>query len=376
VKGADTTRTVALVTTTIRVPIALENYLRQFAVMGRRNVRVVIVGDRKTPDSIGPWVRDLAAFGFPIDYLGPSEQTDWLRAYPDLARLLPWNSIQRRNIGYLFAAERGADVLISIDDDNHVLDEDFIAAHCIVGSEVELTELASSTGWFNICELLQTDSQLTATHRGFPHQHRHEMPRLAVKRVHRRVAVNAGLWVGDPDVDAATRLVAPVSVTCVKNDYPFPVTLAPGSWCPFNSQNTAFSAELLPCMYLVVMGGSYRRMRVARYDDIWMSYFVRRIADHLGHSVAYGHPIVRQVRNDHDVLEDLAGELPGMMLTPALLSALSEITLHGGSYNDCYFELIDALRSVRWGPDTKDFFRDMLDGMEIWARACEPIVAA
>lgn len=38
--------------------------------------------------------------------------------YNTLSNLIGWNCIQRRNIGYIEAYKRGADIIASIDDDN------------------------------------------------------------------------------------------------------------------------------------------------------------------------------------------------------------------------------------------------------------------
>jgi len=51
---------------------------------------------------------------------------------------------------------------------------------------------------------------------------------------------------------------------------------------------------------------------VGRYDDIWPSYVVRRIADHLHHRVAYGYPLLFQERNPHNYYTDFDNERMGM----------------------------------------------------------------
>ena len=37
---------------------------------------------------------------------------------PRLSRLIGWNCIQRRNIGYVYAKKNGAKFIASVDDDN------------------------------------------------------------------------------------------------------------------------------------------------------------------------------------------------------------------------------------------------------------------
>ena len=57
----------------------------------------------------------------------------------------------------------------------------------------------------------------------------------------------AGPRDGDPDVDAIYRLT--VGQECIFEQRP-PLVLGRGTISPFNSQNTAFSAELFPLLYL------------------------------------------------------------------------------------------------------------------------------
>lgn len=369
-------RRIALVTTTIHVPTVLEQYLAQFELHGHREVLVVVVGDLKTPPETASWLAGLDPRGQEIVFLSVEAQRRFLHRFPDLDRLLPWNSIQRRNLGYVYAALEGAGLIVTIDDDNAVAEEDFLGAHQVAGTVMEVDVLSAASGWYNVCDDLVAEPPGRVLHRGYPQSERHDRPETAVTRRRVPVAVNVGLWLGDPDVDAVSRLVTPVEVVASRRSER--LALAPGTWCPFNSQNTAFDVRTLPCMYLVVMGPRYRGMAIGRYDDIWMSYFARRIFDHLGELVAYGPPLVVQRRNEHDVLEDLAGELPGMMLTGMLTAALRRLELRETTHLGCYLELIDALRSHFsrpgvCGDEERRFFGEVLSGMEIWAGVCAEV---
>jgi len=57
------------------------------------------------------------------------------------------------------------------------------------------------------------------------------------------------------------------------------IALYPGTWSPFDSQNTALMRDAVPAYFL----SPY----TARYDDIWGSYIVTRIAEHFGDVVSY-----------------------------------------------------------------------------------------
>jgi hypothetical protein len=62
------------------------------------------------------------------------------------------------------------------------------------------------------------------------------------------VVVNAGLWLGDPDVDAVTRICNDINAEQYTREQSF--ALARGTWCPFNSQNTALWRGVIPAYCL------------------------------------------------------------------------------------------------------------------------------
>jgi hypothetical protein len=368
----------ALVTTTINIPVALDSYVAHFKQDGPGELSVIVIGDKKTPAEACRWVESREWGGVSKTYFGVEEQEVWLKRFRSLAKSLPWNSVQRRNLAYLIAAERGADRIITVDDDNYATDDNFFEGHGNVGEVCDVDEVFSPSGWFDIGAMLCTEPAIHVPPRGYPASRRHQPCDAQLRRRRARVVVNAGLWLGEPDIDAVTRLVTPVSVTGPSDRWPMPLALAKKTFCPFNSQNTAFAVDLLPCIYLIVMGTAYRGMRVGRFDDIWMSYFTKVIVDHMGDAVTFGRPWVKQDRNVHDVLEDLAGEVPAMILTERLMPALERISLSETSYLGCYFELIDLLRlefsdSRRHPAEDRRYWNEVLDGMAVWAETCRAL---
>lgn len=355
---------VAVVTTTIHVPTLLDDYMRDAGAHGHRDTIFVVVGDRETPAEARGFCADLAArHPFEVVFLGVDDQERYLVPYPELARHLPWNSIQRRNVGLLLAWERGAERIITIDDDNLLEEPDFIGGHAVAGREIEIETYATPAGWLNVCDFLDEAHGFRFFHRGFPPEAKAATAASApvARRARGRVVVNAGLWLDAPDVDAVTRLALPLQVTGLRREANF--ALAPGTWSPFNSQNTALARAVVPAYFLSPL--------VGRYDDIWASYVVKAIADHLGDLVAFGHPVVRQVRNPHDDWKDLAAEQDGMRLTGAFCRWLKSITLRGDGYAACYGEVIDGLaRLVETDPSIdgagRAYLGGYLRGMHAW----------
>lgn len=373
--------TTALVTTTIFVPHNLEGYLANFEEHDHRDVVTIVIGDRKTPDEVGPYLADLEQrSGYRIDYWDVERQQAWLEDLPELAASIPWNSVQRRNLGYLLAALEGAERIISIDDDNFVTDDDYLGYHAIVGTTAKLPAVTTPTGWFNSAGLLESEPSKPLYHRGFPIDQRGVDDTPSYAEAEGRVVVNAGLWLEVPDVDAMSHLDCPVRVTGFRDGAPQRLLVALGTHTVFNSQNTSMHRDLLPVIYLPVMNERAGELVVGRFDDIWTSLFVKAIADHLGDYVCFGRPLSRQDRNDHDLLHDMLIEIPAIRITSKLIRSLEAIRFTAGDYAGCFDELIEGLRE-RLAADgytsgEAAFLRRMLDRMEVWSRTCRSVAPA
>lgn len=345
---------VAVITTTIHVPAVLttiaqhrpEHYV----------LDVVVAGDVSTPSEARTVVEDLGG-----TYLGVEDDatTRW-----ESDAVIGYRSIQRRNLALLHAITLGSDVIVTIDDDNQPHDPPTYLEQFVNGLLYHEPEAltTSSTGWYNPGTILEPP----VVHRGFPLDRRHEPTTVRAvglldERFPPRVGVNAGLWFGDPDVDALERIANQPRV------YGFragsgrrDVVLARDTWAPFNTQNTAYRWEVAPLMQCLV--------NVGRYDDIWMSYVARVVMDHLGWHVRYGFPLVQQRRNEHDLVEDLRLELAGYRWTPRLVERLRTLDLETlGEAHDveildylacCYDQLYD-LWSSHTGEANETWLRDV-----------------
>jgi len=354
---------VAFVTTTIHVPALLESYMQDAMAFGHQEVSFIVIGDRKTPVAAKEFCDGLQRrYHYQTTFLGVNDQESYLGSYPELAKHLPYDSIQRRNVGMLLAYERGADVIITIDDDNFLAEPDFISHHALVGQEVEIDAYSSERGWVNVCDFLAEERGFRFYHRGFPLDARSSGDtEPTVSPLKGRVVANAGFWLDEPDIDAVTRLALPIKVIGFKRQKNFALGL--GTWSPFNSQNTALARDVIPAYFLSPF--------VGRYDDIWASYVVKAIADHFGDLITFGHPLVQQKRNPHDYWIDLEKEKDGMRLTDTFCQYLRAIRFTGASYTDCYTEAIEALRSAQDNDGSvttrnRSFLEKYVDGMEVW----------
>jgi hypothetical protein len=354
----------AIVTTTINIPVLLTNYAENAKYYGHSDVEFIVIGDRKSPSGTAEFCKTIENY-YPCAYLDIPAQQRYLDRFPKLWEHLKFDSIQRRNIGMLHAYEHGADTLITIDDDNFVMNQDFVGLHGMVGSKAHLPAYGSTSGWFNVCAALETDEGIPFYHRGYPQKQRWiETAKFESKfSARRRVAVNAGFWLDNPDIDALTRMDRQIIVRGFKPGYETRFSLFPGTWSPFNSQNTALMRDVIPAYFL----SPY----IGRYDDIWASYIVLRIAQQMGDVVAYGEPLVRQERNPHDLWRDLDVERNGMIMTDDFCEALRAISLRGTSYADCFGEIVSQLpklwqEEAKWTQSQKEWRSQLIEGMEIW----------
>lgn len=289
----------ALITTTINVP----RNLSQWAKSMTEDDIIIVAGDLKTPHR---HVREfLDTLPVPYDYLHPEDHAfnRW-----KTNEVVGFNSVQRRNIALLEAIRRGPDVVITCDDDNYPVTDNWVerVTHLISRGVDGMPRVSSSNGWFNVGDLCHPQ----VTHRGYPMSVRHSDSFYPRTKHIGSVDVFASLWHGDPDIDAVERMCHDPVVSLVTES----VILDTGTWCPFNSQATAYSGLLAPLMYMWP--------GVGRFDDIWCSYLARAVMDSLGYFVMYGHPSVRQERNQHNLVHDLKNELFGYEYTDQICNVL------------------------------------------------------
>ena len=153
-----------IVTTTINIPVLLLKYAENAQRYGHKNLDFVVVGDRKSPPGTADFCKSVPHY--PCVYLDIPAQREYLSRFPELWSHLRFDSVQRRNIGTLLAYENGADVVITIDDDNFVMEQDFVGFHGVAGTVRELPTYRSTSGWFNVCSFLEADHGVEFYHRG------------------------------------------------------------------------------------------------------------------------------------------------------------------------------------------------------------------
>jgi Reversibly glycosylated polypeptide len=362
---------IEIVVTSINPPFLLVDYARQIHSHGSDDVGFILVGDVKTPNNSTAKVIHSISKLIPTCFMSVADQERWGRRYKRMMDAIPYNSDNRRNIGYLAAAERGAKIIINLDDDNYATGDDFTAFHSRVGEVCSMPVVRSSNGWFNPCSILSTRPRRRLYARGFPYSKRWK-DEISFTKGTGKIMINQGLWFRDPDADAVTNLAEPVKVIRLNKEQ---VMLAPNTYAPLNTQNTAVHKDLLPAYYYVRMGLPIEGLKIDRYGDIWQGYFVQKLMHAQGHTITMGKPMSDHRRNKHDFMKDIKAELYGMIVTERLVAFLDSIQISSKSYADGYIELSGLIEKADLGEERglKKYQRTLARSMRTWVETCDMI---
>lgn len=276
-----------IVTTTINSPTIATRKFCEF-----KDWTFVVVGDTKTPHQE---YKDIDCV-----YLSPDIQET---IHKELSDVIGWKTIQRRNLGFLFAYQQGADIIATVDDDNIPYDD--WGKDVLVGNTIECDLYESE---HNVFDPLSITSRNEVWHRGYPIEYVPTRHRVEYKgKAKRKVLVQADLWDGDPDIDAMARLSIKPTVKYSDITRPY----CSNQIAPFNSQNTFLAREVIP--YYAVLP------YVGRMDDIWGAYIMQH---YFPNSVVYNKSSVYQDRNVQDLVTNLENEIIGYRNTLKLIQDL------------------------------------------------------
>ena len=257
---------------------------------------LVVVGDAKTPRA---W-NDA-----PVEFLSLEQQSDRFGAF---AAEAPINHYARKNFGYLYARQRGATAILETDDDS--------VPYRTFGADLTRAvrgRLVGGGDWANVYRWF-TDRLIWP--RGLPLDAIHRSGELLSQDVSHECPVQQFLIDDDPDVDAIFRQVFPGTGFAFDTDAAT-VLLEPGTWCPFNTQNTLWFEEAFPLLYLP----HFANFRVT---DIWRSLVAQRALWLSGTSLAFHTSTLSQQRNPHDLAHDFVDEIPSYTKNRAVAECLDQ----------------------------------------------------
>lgn len=331
----------AAIVTSINMPNGGMRLLAEFA--EDSNASFIVVGDAK---SKAPWK------GLRCDYLSLESQLDldW-----KLSRTLPVNSYSRKNIGYLQAYSKSRAWIYETDDDNIPISSPFLGRNIFLDCET----FSSNADWLNIYNIFRTSSieDHALWPRGFDLGSilgNSEYVSLASQQV--LSPIQQGLANNDPDVDALYRLLIGRDVEFGNRQ---PVSLLPNQWCPINSQSTWWHKDFFELMYLP-------STCTFRLTDILRGYIATRLLKEQNYCVTYHSPLVKQVRNQHNLMSDFLDERQLYENANKIVRGLEKIKLENCSslvemMRVCYLYLVEL------GLVTK---RE-LEFLELWISDCD-----
>ena len=299
---------------------------------------LVVVGDKKTP---ADWQLE------GVTYLGPEAQE---ATGFEMVKHLPWNHYCRKMIGYLYAMQQGAERIADTDDDNEPL-----------AGWPNLPQgkpkLLGGTRFANMYEYY-TDHRVWP--RGYPLNLLLDDKKPTIGEATDEPAIWQFLANEDPDVDAIYRLIDNTPITFKDGGH---YVLDQGTVCPFNSQNTIFSKEVFPLLYLPAFV-------TFRFTDILRGLVAQPVLWSQGKRLGFGPATVVQKRNPHDYLRDFESEVPVYLNAEKVIDIASKALADGKPLSDQLLAVYDALSEAGIVTD------DELTLLQAWVADCKKLGVA
>ncbi len=273
----------------------------------KNSVNLVIIGDKKSPKKFK--LKNCI-------FLSINDQKKKNYFY---TKFCPENSYARKNIGYIYAIKKGADVIFETDDDNKILNSFFK----LKPKKNKTTQIINN-GWTNIYSFF---SNKLIWPRGFPlSEIKNNKKKIKLIKKFVSCPINQRLVDLNPDVDAVYRLVKKLPINFNKSK---DIALGKNSWCTFNSQNTVWHREAYPLLYLPAFSSF-------RMSDIWRSLIAQRICWENNWNILHSNSTVVHERNDHNLIKDFADEVSGYLNNKEISSNLENLKLKSGNDNLAY----------------------------------------
>lgn len=285
---------------------------------GLKDYHLVVVGDKKTP---ADWHYNNCTF------LNTEAQ---IALSSSFANAIPFNHYGRKMLGYVYAMQQGADIIIDTDDDNIPYE-----TWSFPSFEGHYLTSERDLGWVNIYHHF---SEQPIWPRGLPLRNINDS-RDKLQWQSQKTKQRVGIWQGladeDPDVDAIYRLTSNTPCTFQKKE---PVILEKGTVCPFNSQNTAIQKELFPLLFLP-------SFVTFRFTDILRGIIAQPILWQHDYCLGFTEATVVQKRNEHDYFKDFESEVPMYLHTEKSLTAVNN-SMSPASVADNLYNAYEALLKI------------------------------
>lgn len=269
----------------------------------------------------------------------------WQEIDEDLGKdswIIPRRVSAIRNYGFLKAYQKGADIIITLDDDCYP-----VPNHNLVKLHLQNLSLEVPQKWTNT----YPDARHMYT-RGMPYLNRKQSP----------VMLSHGLWTNVLDFDGPTYLQK-IDFRAKFAEH-FLQIISQGAYYPMCSMNLAFNREITPLMYFPLMGQDKEghKWGYNRFDDIWAGIFSKKIMDHLGYGVVNGAPFVKH-RKASDPFNNLIKEAGGIKQNEDLWKLVDQVNLESKNIKNSYKELVTK---IDWTKE--EYFEKLSQAILIWLK--------
>ena len=299
--------------------------------------KVIVIGDNKTPSD---WTNKNCKF------IGIKDQK---KGAFEISKSLLENHYTRKNIGYLYALENGASMIIDTDDDNFPYEEKWVELMTNKTEALYLEDQKQLT-YKNVYTHFSKSSN-PFWPRGFPLnkltlENSIITPKDAIPSDNK---ILVGLWQcmveGDPDIDAIHRLIFKKTPSFSHNS---PIIFGKNNLCSFNSQNTLWMCKkIFPLLYLPATVSF-------RFTDILRSYVAQIIMNRSEIFLGFYPSTSYQVRNDHNLMMDFESEILMYQRTEEIVSQLDCAVKKRNSITDNLFNAYSSLEKI-----------DVVDSLEL-----------
>lgn len=343
---------------------------------GWRDVQFLVLAETAGKTEAQP-LEGLTQIGeYACEYWSRRRQLEYLEPHSGLlARHLGMDGQDRRLVGLLRAYERGVDLVVLLGEVALPEKGDFLAGHARTGTAFAGEMFGAESGWFPHTRLLEREGGGAFYPRGYPLDQRWRDGDLSVAPARgKRVAASVGLCAGAGDVDAFTRLEAPVEVKLRRTDA---FGLTPGSWSAFRADNLCLAWEAVPGYFLSPF--------LVGYNAVWAGYLLQRLAQENEEVLVCGEPWVIRKQSPLDAWHELDRERAGVRRTSGFAAALRSIALTEKGYRAGMVELAGALEKAwpqgalrgaqAWSGYEVEWRLRFLDGLKGWVEAVESVAA-
>ncbi len=324
----------SLIVTTINKP---NQNIRKLSDGSKKNDwNFIIIGDKKSPKS------------FKLNYGTYFDLKKQIKTKLNFAKICELNNYARKNIGYLLAIKKKAEIIVETDDDN-CPKNNFFKKKKLIHNVKEI----ENKSWVNIYDLFQKKKLVWP--RGLPlDQISSNKIRIKTKNIKDKFYLQQGTCEKNPDVDAIYRLLNKDINIKFRNNYKISMGR---SLTPFNSQNTIWFKSIFPLLYLPVTCSM-------RCTDIWRSLIALKILKNDNKKILYFGTTMFQERNFHDLNNDFNLEVPMYLNNKKIYEILDKLKFKKGEKNYLGNLLIAYKGLIR----NKIFVKNELKYLNAWIK--------